>query len=51
MSGDIDFWTGRFTDFEQFKIDSHFINVGQVKIDLVYYYWLWAVHGYFTEFG
>ena len=26
MSGDIDFQTGHFDDFEQFKIDSCFVN-------------------------
>ena len=29
----IDFQTGQFVDFEQFKIDSHFSDFGQVKID------------------
>ena len=29
----IDFETGHFTDFEHFKVDIHFANFGQVKID------------------
>ena len=37
MSGDIwrytDFKTAYFADFEQFKIESQFANLGQVKID------------------
>ena len=33
MSGDIDFQTSHFTDFEQFKVDFHFANFGSVKID------------------
>ena len=43
MTGDIDiyierdFQTGYFADFEQFKIDSHFDDFGQVKIDLELY--------------
>ena len=28
-----DFQTGKFTNFEQFKIDSHFANFGQVQSD------------------
>ena len=28
-----DFQTGKFADFEQFKIDSHFANFGQVQSD------------------
>ena len=34
MTGDdINFQTGYLADFEQFKIDSHFICFGQVEID------------------
>ena len=29
----IDFQIDHFVDLEQFKIDSHFANFGQVKID------------------
>ena len=28
-----DFQIGKFADFEQFKIDSHYANFGQVRID------------------
>ena len=28
-----DFQTGNFVNFEQFKIDSHFANFGQVETD------------------
>ena len=28
-----DFQTGKFADFEQLKIDSHFANFGQVQSD------------------
>ena len=28
-----DFQTGKFVDFEQFKIDSHFADFGQVQSD------------------
>ena len=28
-----DFQSGNFANFEQFKIDSHFAEFGQVKID------------------
>ena len=28
-----DFQTGKFAEFEQFKIDSHFANFGQVQSD------------------
>ena len=28
-----DFQTGKFVNFEQFKIDSHFANFGQVQSD------------------
>ena len=33
MTGDIDFQTGHFGYFEQFKINVHFPDYGQVKID------------------
>ena len=29
----IDFQTGHFADFKQFKVDIDFVNFGQVKID------------------
>ena len=35
VTGDIDFETGHFASFEQFKIDLYFANSGQVKIDPV----------------
>ena len=28
-----DFETGKFADFEQFEIDSHFANFGQIQRD------------------
>ena len=39
-----DFQTGHFADSEQFKTDSHFMDLGQVNIDSVYIYCIWAVH-------
>ena len=40
VTGDIDFETGHFASFEQFKIDLYFANFGQAKIDpfVVFYY-------------
>ena len=32
MTGGIDFQTGHFAEFEQFKVDIHFVDFGQVKI-------------------
>ena len=29
------FQTGHFADFEQFKVDIHFANFGQVRIDSI----------------
>ena len=50
MSGD--FQNSYFAAFEQFKIDSQFANLSQVKIDpncqLLLF---WAGHSYFTEVG
>ena len=51
----LDFQTGHFVDFEQFKFDSHFANFGQGKIypsclflqtldKLQLFYWVWAKH-------
>ena len=51
----IDFQTGHFVDFVQFKVDIHFANFGQVKIDSICFflltlersqllYWVWARH-------
>ena len=48
----MDFQAGHFAAFEQFKIDSHFANFGQVKINpTCSTILLWEGHGYFTEFG
>ena len=39
---DIDFQTGHFADFDQFKVDSHSATLGKSKIDPTRsYYWLW----------
>ena len=49
----IDFQTGHFANFEQFKIDSHFANFGKVNINpnclflvtldrLQLFYWAWV---------
>ena len=45
----IDFQTGHFANFEQFKIYSHFTDFGQFKIVLIYnlgrsqlFYQVWA---------
>ena len=47
----MDFQTGNFADFEKSKIDSHFNNFGQVKINpSCLLLLLWAGHSYFTEF-
>ena len=35
-----DFQTGHFADSEQFKIDSHFVDFGQVNIDSICLYLL-----------
>ena len=43
----IDFQTGHFADFVQFKVDVHFANFGQVIIDLICS--LWTGHNYLTE--
>ena len=32
----MDFQTGHFAAFEQFKVDIHFANVGQEKIDPIH---------------
>ena len=38
----VDFQTGHFADFKQFKIDIHFLNLGASKwILLVLFYLLW----------
>ena len=50
MSGD--FQNSYFAAFEQFKIDSQFADLSQVKIDPnCQLLLLWAGHSYFTEFG
>ena len=52
VTGDIAFQTSHFDDFEQFKVDIYFTNFGQVKIDLIWsFFILWTGHSYFTEFG
>ena len=52
VTGDIDFETGHFASFEQFKIDLYFANFGQAKIDPVRsFLLLWTGHSYFTAFG
>ena len=33
MTGDTDIQTGHFAKFDQFKINSHFSDIGQVPID------------------
>ena len=33
MTEDIDFQTGYFADFEEFKVDIYFAKFGQVRID------------------
>ena len=49
----IDFQTGYFADFEQFKVDIYFANFGQVRIDPIcslllalyksqLFYWVWV---------
>ena len=51
MTGYIDFQTGYFADFEQFNIDIHSSNFGQVKTDpICSLLVLWAGHSYFTVF-
>ena len=46
-SGDKDFQTGHFADFEQFIL----LTLGYSKLTLiVHLYWLWAGCSYFTEF-
>ena len=48
----IDFQTGHFVDFKQFKVDIHFANFGQVKTDPIrFLLLLWTGRSYFTEFG
>ena len=48
----IDFQTGHFADFEQFKIDGHFSNLDKCKLTLLtHFHCLWAGDIYFTEFG
>ena len=50
MSGD--FQKSHFADFEQFKIDSQFANLGQVKIDPnCQLLLLWAGHNYLLSLG
>ena len=45
------FQTSHFADFEQFKVDIHFANFGQVKIGFIrFLLLLCAGHSYFTEF-
>ena len=36
----IDFQTGYFADFEQFKVDIYFANFGQVRIDPIFFLFL-----------
>ena len=51
----IDFQTSHFADFEQFKVDIYFTNLGQVKIHRIWsflltldrsqlFYWVWVRH-------
>ena len=35
MTGDMNFQTSHFADFEQLKVDVHFANFGQVRIDSI----------------
>ena len=55
MAEDIDFQIGHPADFEQFKVDIYFTNIGQVKIDPIWsilltldwsllFYWVWVRH-------
>ena len=38
----VDFQTGHFADFKQFKIDTHFLNLGVSKWTLlILFYLLW----------
>ena len=38
----LDFQTGHFADFKQFKIDTHFLNLGTSKWTLlILFYLLW----------
>ena len=47
-----DFQTGHSANFEQFKVNIHSANFGQVKTDpIFFFYWLWTVHSYFAVFG
>ena len=48
----IDFQIGHFDDFEQFKVDVHFANLGQVKTNAISsHLLLWISHSYLTELG
>ena len=38
----MDFKTSYFAVFDQFRIDNHFDNFGQVKIDLIDFYQFWT---------
>ena len=47
----MDFQTGHFAYFEQFKIDIHFANFGHVKIDpICSFLLLWTGQSYFIKF-
>ena len=55
VTGEIDFQTSHFADFEQFKVNIYFTNLGQVKIRPIWsfliildksqlFYWVWVRH-------
>ena len=48
---EIDFQICHIADFEQFRVDIHFANFGQVKTDpICSFLLLWTGHSYFTVF-
>ena len=52
VTGDIKFSNRSFYYIEQFKVDIHFANFWQVKIDPIrfFFFFLLTGHSYFTEF-
>ena len=48
---DIDFQTGHFADFDQFKVDSHSATLGKSKNWPYSFILLTLAHSYFSEFG
>ena len=47
----VDFQTGHFADFKQFKIDTHFLNLGTSNGPYSFFFTYFGKASYLTDFG